>query len=116
MANGQVPRREMFPRTVPPISAPATASLGQSLAMKQSNPMLHPSVAPTQSPVMKRSTDSPVPKVNVPCLPQNTSSGGSIKTNPSPKLYRHLLDKENIDALVKSAYKETGDSVKVMLA
>lgn len=115
MANGQLPRQKMSPRTVP-TSAPPTVSLGQTLAMKQSSTMLHPSVAPTQSPVMKRSTDSPVPKVNVPCLPRNTSSGGSIKTSPSPKLYRHPLGKEKIDALVKSAYKETSDSVKVMLA
>ena len=31
----------------------------------------------------------------------------------SPSLYRHRMNKEKIDAMVKSAYKEKSDSVKV---
>ena len=38
---------------------------------------------------------------------------GMEKSSPSPKLYQHPLDKEKIDAMVKAAYKEESDTLKV---
>lgn len=100
----QVPGQEMTQRTIP-TSAPA---------MAQNGTIPRPKVPSTQSPILKRNTDSPVPNVKLPSLPLSSNSGGSIQASPSPKLYRYPLDKDKIDAMVKSAYKEQSDSVKVI--
>ena len=99
----QVPRQEMTQRTIP-TSAPA---------MAQNGPIPLPKVPSTKSPILKRNTDSPVANVKLPSLPLSSNSGGNSQASPSPKLYRYPLDKDKIDAMVKSAYKEQSDSVKV---
>lgn len=90
-----------------PTSAPA-ANPGRKLPLNQKGPI--PNISQTQSPVLMRSNDSTNSNEKMP--------GSSTKTmlekpNVSPKLYRHPLNKEKIDAMVKSAYKEESDSVKV---
>lgn len=90
-----------------PTSAPA-ANPGRKLPLNQKGPI--PNISQTQSPVLMRSNDSTNSNEKMP--------GSSTKTmlekpNASPKLYRHPLNKEKIDAMVKSAYKEESDSVKV---
>ena len=59
---------------------------------------------------MKRNTDSPI---NNEKRHGNSTKAMSEKPNMSPKLYRHPLSKEKIDMMVKPAYKEESDSVKV---
>lgn len=107
-----------MPQRTIPTSAPAPAP-GRALPLKQNGPIPHPKVPQMQSPIMKRNTDNPITSVNMPTLPLSSNSGGGSKgilekVIPSPKLYRHPLDKDKINALVKSAYKDTeSDSVKV---
>lgn len=107
-----------MPQRTIPTSAPAPAP-GRALPLKQNGPIPHPKVPQMQSPIMKRNTDNPIANVNMPTLPLSSNSGGGSKgilekVSPSPKLYRHPLDKDKIDAMVKSAYKDTeSDSVKV---
>lgn len=69
-----------------------------------------PNVTKAQSPIMKRNPESPSGK-----MPGSTCSGNTLLEKPSmsPSLYRHHMNKEKIDAMVKSAYKEESDSVKV---
>lgn len=109
-ANGQIPRQEMSPRTIP--TSAATQSPGRPHSIKQNGLIPHPIVTQTQSPITKRNPNRPIPNVKRPSLPRSSNSGGSSKASPSPKLYRHPLDKDKIDAMVKSAYKERSDSVK----
>ena len=105
----------MAQRKIP--NSPPTVNPGRNLPLKQNGPI--PNVPQTQSPVMKRSTDSPVMSGKIPTLPMNSNVGNSGKVavlekqTMSPSLYRHPLNKEKIDAMVKSAYKDKGDSVKV---
>lgn len=102
-----------MPKMSIPTGAPS-GTPGRALAIQQNGPLMHPKVPQTQSPVLKRNVDSPVRNVKLPPLPLSSKSGGSSNASPSPKLYRHPLDKEKINALVKSAYKEKStDSVKV---
>lgn len=97
----------MAQRTIP-TSTPG-ANPGRNLPLKQNASI--PNVTQTQSPMMKRNqADSPINNVKIP-----GSSGKALLEKPSmsPSLYRHPLNKERIDAMVKSAYKEESDSVKV---
>lgn len=96
----------MAQRTIP-TSTPGT-NPGRNLPLKQNASI--PNVTQTQSPMMKRNPDSPINNVKIP-----GSSGKTLLEKPSisPSLYRHPLNKERIDAMVKSAYKEESDSVKV---
>lgn len=97
----------MAQRTIP-TSTPG-ANPARNLPLKQNVPI--PNVTQTQSPIMKRNPDSPINNVKMP------GSGGTTlleKPSMSPaSMYRHPLNKEKIDAMVKSAYKERSDSVKV---
>lgn len=92
-----------------PTSVPA-ANPGRKLPLNQNGPI--PNIPQTQSPVLKRNTDSPIANVK---MPGSSSSSKAMLEKPSmsPNLYRHPLNKEKIDATVKSAYKEESDSVKV---
>ena len=69
-----------------------------------------PNVPQTQSPVLRRNTDS---LINNKKIPGSSTKAMLEKPSMSPKLYRHPLDKDKIDLMVKSAYTEEGDSVKV---
>ena len=90
-----------------PTSAPA-ANPGRKLTLNQNGPI--PNIPQTQSPVPKRSTDSPISHEK---MPGSSAKAMLEKPNMSPKLYRHPLNKEKIDEMVKSAYKEESNSVKV---
>lgn len=90
-----------------PTPAPA-ANPGRQLALNQNGAI--PNIPQTRSPVMKRNTDSPI---NNEKMHGNSTKAMSEKPNISPKLYRHPLSKEKIDVMVKSAYKDESDSVKV---
>ena len=108
----------MAQRKIPTL--PPTSNPGRNLPLKQNGSI--PSVQQTQSPAMKRNSDNPVPGGKIPTLPMNPSVGKngqvtmSEKQPISPSLYRHPLKKEKIDAMVKAAYNNKGnsDSVKVI--
>lgn len=104
--SNQVPRQEMAQRSIP-TSAPVV-NPGRKLPLNQNGPI--PNIPQTQSPVLKRNTDSPI---NNEQMPGTSTKVMLEKPNMSPKLYRHPLNKENINIMVKSAYKEESDSVKV---
>ena len=108
----------MAQRKIPTL--PPTSNPGRNLPLKQNGSI--PSVQQTQSPAKKRNSDNPVPGGKIPTLPMNPSVGKngqvtmSEKQPISPSLYRHPLKKEKIDAMVKAAYNNKGnsDSVKVL--
>ncbi|KAJ7394174.1 hypothetical protein OS493_003854 [Desmophyllum pertusum] len=110
----QVPRQGVTQRTIPTL-APA-ANPVRNLPLKQNGPISN--VTQTQSPVMKRSTDNPIINVaKMSSLPLNSNAGSSGKAmlekqSMSPNMYRRPLNKDKIDAMVKSTYKEKSDSVK----
>ncbi|XP_078360243.1 uncharacterized protein LOC144644596 [Oculina patagonica] len=104
--NNQVPILEMAQRSIP-ASTPG-ANPARNLPLKQNVPI--PNVTQTQSPIMKRNPDS---SVNNGKMPGSSSNALLEKPSMSPaSMYRHPLNKEKIDAMVKSAYKERSDSVK----
>lgn len=96
-----------MPQRSIPTSAPA-ANPGRKLPVNQNGPI--PNIPQTRSPVLTRNTDSPV---NNEKMPGNSTKAMLEKPNMSPKLYRHPLNKEKIDVMVTSAYKEESNSVKV---
>ena len=108
----------MAQRKIPTL--PPTSNPGRNLPLKQNGSI--PSVPQTQSPAMKRNSDNSVSCGKIPTLPMNPSVGKngqvtiSEKQPISPSLYRHPLKKEKIDAMVKAAYNNKGnsDSVKVI--
>lgn len=92
-----------------PASTPG-ANPARNLPLKQNVPI--PNVTQTQSPIMKRNPDS---SLNNGKMPGSSSNALLEKPSMSPaNMYRHPLNKEKIDAMVKSAYKERSDSVKVL--
>ena len=104
--SNQVPQQEMAQRSIP-TSAPAV-NPGRKLPLNQNGVI--PNIPQTQSPILKRNTDSPI---NHEKMPGSSTKAMLEKPNMSPKLYRHPLNKEKINVMVKSAYKEESDSVKV---
>lgn len=114
-ARQQVPHQEMAQRKIPTL--PPTSNPGRNLPLKQNGSI--PSVPQTQSPAMKRNSDNSVPCGKIPTLPMNPSvvKNGQVtmseKQPISPSLYRHPLKKEKIDAMVKAAYNNKGNSDSV---
>ena len=96
----------MAQRSIP--TSASAANPGRKLPLNQNGPI--PNIPQTRSPVLKRNTDSPI---NNEKMPGNSTKAVLEKPNMSPKLYKHPLNKETIDVMVKSAYKEESDSVKV---
>ena len=104
--SNQVPRQEMAQRSIP-TSVPAV-NPGRKLPLNQNGPI--PNIPQTQSPVLRRNADS---LINNEKLPGSSTKAMLEKPHMSPKLYRHPLNKDKINLMVKSAYTEESDSVKV---
>lgn len=110
----QVPRQDIAQSKISTL--PPTSNPGRNPPLKQNGSI--PNVPQNQSPAVKRNTDSPGTSGKIPTLTMNPSVGKngqvtvSEKQTMSPSLYRHPLNKEKIDAMVKAAYKGKSDSVK----
>ena len=68
-----------------------------------------------QNPMLKTSNpEVSLPNSKMTSIPKGTKSTSSSNAGPSPKLFRHPMDKGKIDSLVESAEREKSpDSAKV---
>ena len=96
----------MAQRTIP--NSTPGSNPGRNLSLKQNGAI--PNGSQMQSPIMKRNPNSPINNVK---MPGSSSNALLEKPSMSASLYRHPLSKEKINAMVKAAYKEKSDSVKV---
>ena len=97
---------------IPPVGSP------RGTQVMQNGHISHAAQVPQmQNPMLKTSNpEVPLPSGKMSSIPKSAKSTSSSNAGPSPKLFRHPMDKGKIDSLVQSAEREKSpDSAKVKM-